>query len=989
MAKPRMMKVSRTRYFDIIWSAESETTASLLYENADRLYENAKTLFCAEHDFRTVVVISPDSDSFSAVYSASPYNRIIIYDAVPDQESFQYRHILLDSFYHEVLSAVSQSMRDRFWTVVSSILVSDALQPATILNLPFSFIQGISSLEEENRNALNDNYNLQLLMQAKSEGRFPSWIDCAGSRDIWPGDELASAANIAFAAYLQSRFGVTKYIDFWHESGRVYFVFFTAGIFYKVYGLPLSEVWNDFIESIPLPEESEADRLLASRTSRIFNNDIHSLYTDLVSTPYGLVWYDSMNHEVSIYNPEGTSKNRELLFLADEVTKLSSDSSGRFLAVSRMENKNRSNHRENVTGIYDLQKRSFLSGEFSLRDSCIITMKDGLYAVAGINTQTKIPRVEVRLSPEMNRIVYQETGNSRFEVKSDTLVCSRDFALDEIPFSLTRIFDGQLFFLLNRNGTAVMGLTDISEKRWVFYDINTEVPGLGIKAGHGISDVRQLKNGFQLVNRETVELSFQYVPYDSYSFMKTGLITLGKNLEVHDILLQNQNLNGGVWCPSVFGNRLFFYSRNFDHNNLMESDVTALTYSKASWSLSETEAAVPLAYFASLENQKAYNPFPYLFRGTWIPMMPVKKISIENGPEIWPGIGLTYKTQSDPLNNTSLTLSVARDYAKLDFTNVFNETEESRRRQSEEQDFTHDGAIAAFIRNTTTPVDLMAGEFFSFTTDGSYTLQLLAGTQWQIPLGMTFRKLTINISSSWNFSTEYSSLATSIIHPELPAWTPLSDAYRYMELSASALYSNMHQSGISPYERRGVELNYKLYASWDSAQIERRDAASSFVSPTIVSFSVSGTAAVPRLNPLRDNNGFILGLPAQIKMDLLKDTGTAFELDSRFLLIGNELQRGIPVLNLYLTRVGFFGGYDLVFDYSVKRDLLPDLRSYSKFIEVFQNMVLNDKIYFQLDFVFSPVIGRISKIGMDNSLKFSYGIRTKEFRLTYLMKFNM
>ena len=64
---------------------------------------------------------------------------------------------------------------------------------------------------------------------------------------------------------------------------------------------------------------------------------------------------------------------------------------------------------------------------------------------------------------------------------------------------------------------------------------------------------------------------------------------------------------------------------------------------------------------------KRYFPFPYWFNGTFIPLLPVKGISLSNGLEYWPGLGFSYITGTDPLLNTNITFSGSFGFLKLNF----------------------------------------------------------------------------------------------------------------------------------------------------------------------------------------------------------------------------------------------------------------------------------------------------------------------------------
>ena len=119
MEVPRKVSIISTDYFDILFSEESARTAKIVADNADSLYLEAKSAYQNPHDIRIIVVISPDSDTLSVSYTASPYNRIVIYEGVPSFEEASYENGFVELFYREIAKAVSQSVRSDFWEKVS------------------------------------------------------------------------------------------------------------------------------------------------------------------------------------------------------------------------------------------------------------------------------------------------------------------------------------------------------------------------------------------------------------------------------------------------------------------------------------------------------------------------------------------------------------------------------------------------------------------------------------------------------------------------------------------------------------------------------------------------------------------------------------------------------------------------------------------------------------------------------------------------------
>jgi hypothetical protein len=208
---------------------------------------------------------------------------------------------LSDCLPRNVNKAVCTSIRHPFWQVTSKILGTDGLQPSNLVNMPYSFVEGaaVSLADGENGGLSHDSRSVELLTQAKLENAFPSWIKASGARDIYP-ETVSAASGAAFAAYLMQSRGIEKYAEFWKDCGTFHLFRFTAGTFRKVYGEKLADVWNEFRDSIPLPENCEEIIRRDRDGTALVQPSKNGLYRWMRSTPYGLVWYDEAANEVRL-----------------------------------------------------------------------------------------------------------------------------------------------------------------------------------------------------------------------------------------------------------------------------------------------------------------------------------------------------------------------------------------------------------------------------------------------------------------------------------------------------------------------------------------------------------------------------------------------------------------------------------------------------------------------------------------------------------------
>lgn len=251
-AKGKLYVIS-TKYFDIIYPLESENSAKHLAEKADEMYLCLCDSFQSEPYQRFPVTITPSVESLNAYFSASPYNRIVLYDTVPEESLDMYSDTLLDVFYHELTHAVTMNIKSPLMKKLS--FFSDAATLQGISFTPF-WIEGaavfMESQNEEGR--LNDPYSLQMAYQAKEEEKRLSWRDVTGARDTFPGGNDAYIFGSLFTEYLSNKYGREKYNEFWKTAGEKLPLSFVAGIFKDVYGVKLSDEWKEFWKTLESPE---------------------------------------------------------------------------------------------------------------------------------------------------------------------------------------------------------------------------------------------------------------------------------------------------------------------------------------------------------------------------------------------------------------------------------------------------------------------------------------------------------------------------------------------------------------------------------------------------------------------------------------------------------------------------------------------------------------------------------------------------------------
>ncbi len=1086
---PRKVYKLATQYFDILFSNESSQTAYLLAQKADEIYLETKDENPLDYDFRMPVIISPDSQIFSVEYTSSPYNRIIIFEGTGLDSDDEF--LLYECFKREVAIAQLQSIRSAGSKVIGKFM--NSFTPVSLIHLPDSFIQSAGRIYISS--TVTDKQALQLLTQAKIENKFPSWFQCISNRDIYPGNDVYIAANSAFNAFLIQRYGIDKYDYFWELCGEINLLFI-GGVFNKAYGTSISNLWKEFEDSIAIPENLEQMEAYEKCAETVFPNDREASYEFLIASDYGLIWYDEIKKEVDFYDENSDFKIRELLFLAQDVTKLSISDGQRYLSVSYKQNGYRKNFVNFKTEIYDLQQRCFLKQAYNLTDSAVITLSDGTLAVAGFTEEDNAPVLKI--------ITMKENATE------EDVIFSKTFSADCLPSSPVSFENGSLYYLLTDK--SVKKIDDNNAQ--VLCRLNYET---GEESYYSLPyRIFNLKKDRKKI-RENNVITFNYFDGEAGTSSKIGYIEFGKSgreeekpravvdetselisgagenasgaeeeifsaeenafgaeeLSSADFYFQTADLIGGVNSFSFMNGKIYYCSKKFSYCKLNVMNSIYMPFARTSIKkladeeLNTVSVSVeePEHLFINVEKDPetkkktlgeyqlgTYIPFAYFFPPSVIPLVAIKEISLDSGVTLAPAIGLTLRTGADPFDNTRVTLSTSAGLANLSYQKIFT------KKFTEYTDFSSNSirdlvdinnsqkkniAAVAYIENFSTPIDLRLASSFRFSTKGEYDFLALAGTSWTIPFRMNFRNLTIGINGYYSASTDYYDPTLTYYNPPKQDWPSFEQAYQIALVWTGIEYSNIHQYGISKYEQRGLSVGAKLYSFWDineikllnaykaelEKQLEEEEAerkkneaqgnagGSGSGTPgsepetkteneglqnseynltqaqineiynqkmlNISQFNLSlyADVKIPRLTPLKMHSGWVLSVPTSIHAEFLKENGNALNVCIESLIIGKEIQNGIPFTQIFFYRSGLKFGYDFNLNYDTAKVQLPDIRRKNYIGTLLSNTYVSDSLYLLIDMDFSSPIGIVSKIQFSGSAKFEYFPRTSAYKL--------
>lgn len=470
----------KTEYFEIIYPEKCRKSAEILYENADKIYIEVAGQYGFTPSFSMPVILTPAVDSFNAFWTSAPYNHIVIYDTSFSISSdlAVFSETLIQTFRHELTHAVTYNMKSPFWNFISGIF-GDCITPASLW-ISSGMAEGATVTSESagGEGRLNDEFAKHMVKQAKIENNFPSYYDVMGARDKYPSGSFYYF-NGAFHQWLQQKFGMEKYAEFWYKLVNLKAL--TVGIAFKqVYGIKLKDAWKGFEKSYPVPEIT-SNPLETGLVQDFFNsqnddfsrqNKTGSYISSLTQSQDAIAWLDNYGGRVfyvskpALQNEEKKFQNNlhenqqkqyeklegntegnkselekndiikpEMLFQMKNAQQISLSDDGRFITVSYLsENSNGERAR---TKIYDIKKKKFFTVKTkSIKESAIIQNQDKYFLVSAKYT-----------SP-VNSIYIEEIAfNSLDEIKSTDFFTQIELPLNVSISDFIQTKDGEFAFI--------------------------------------------------------------------------------------------------------------------------------------------------------------------------------------------------------------------------------------------------------------------------------------------------------------------------------------------------------------------------------------------------------------------------------------------------------------------------------------------------------------------------------------------------------------
>ena len=835
-----------------------------------------------------------------------------------------------------------------------------------------------------------DGFALSLLSEAKENGLFPSWTDLQGSRDIY-STALSNAAMNAFTAYLVSRFGLEKFREYYAKAGEVNFFSLAKGKFKKVYKISLNEVWKDFYDAVPViensetkeegqistnekkpvqPESTPSPEKPVSRT--LFPEHTENTFSWIYKTPDNLLFYDSSHSEIAALPGhsaaellhEGKHKTPRARHLVAEITSvrnISLDEENKYLTISFLSPRHNRALYTNTARIFNLEKKSFLNQKYPLSNGTIFDYSVEEKAVAGY--EYKDGRAYLKVYP-----LKEET--SSLELYSFLL-----------PFgtqteALIPLGTGKLLMVLrNPGGSMNDGLKDAPASASIPQDSSIQraaSPFLLVfhDCFYNTQKIFPLPENislrqFKKENKNTV--SFTWAEKDSYKSGKRGIISLKDDGSLKSVLLQKEDLSGGVYDSFEMNGELYFSShREREHllkcvpesagaeSFIFYTEIGLTEVAPSLFAVENWEKAQGKAINGSLNGYpiSKYHIYKYSLRGSTIPLFPVSEIDFSEF-SFAPGLGASYLTNTDPLENITGLVSFCAGYIDT-----------SKKTWTTDNDF----SLCGMLNTSILPFDISACGLWKFDREGHYNLEGLLSAKWNTTIALPHNVLTLSFGQLWNAGTTYYDWENETV-VELDGWPSLKESYYTSKTHFKIDFSNLKQKGMSTFEKSGIQTSLSLISINDPQKQQKKkseniDEENQFTASADFGFSL------PYTIPVFGLENWVICMPLEMKTQWYTENGTTSESYVELLLAGYEFQQAIQGINLYFQRAGIKVGYDLTMSYDTFKTEDPDIRDLGAFVRAVRESAIDDFVYLNFQSDFSPIVGKFSK-----KTKFTSGLQ--------------
>ena len=933
-------RVIKTDYFDIIYPAQSERTATVLASRIDALYEKAAAEFETDPWMRHFpVIISPSTQVFNAYYTSTPYNHIVLLDTPNTSATLAVEtETIVNTFYHELIHAVTANIHKNSIDNRPN-LFGDFYSLQFLVNSKLFTIEGATVSREsgDGEGRINSGEAMSMVIQAGLEDSFPSWEDIAGPRDIYPSQSASYIFGGAFSWWLQETYGMSMYADFWKECSTVDLLGFQH-IFRKVYGMSLDDAWALFELSVPVPEtEDEGNRTILEDDARFASLAVRpGRSTGIVYTK------NACSVRYLSFNDPGETKDRELFSCYGSPNQLSFSDDGRYLAVSGY-----------MTGsseafsvrVYDMEAGRFTGAEVPYSRNAVITEgSDGI------------------------QYLYCVESAANYEFATLYLLDDVLNASDSVPAPVSRtelsIFDELYDTAPVRGGAACLRKTDGiwyvtvscvdgTSESWRLPD-NAVPTGLS-SAAPDVSDGNGMITLYTAITSKSMNAGSESEPG---ALARLGVISIKDGNA--ELSYQKCAFSGGVHKPAVSQRgTVYAISAFYEYDGLccFHSSDTCMTepvslVNEVPEPVAGNQTSAGVAF-----RSENYKPLSYMKRGVLYPLADII-MSPFSASTLTNQVGLTWWTET-PDEKVNVELSFAIPVSGLPMEIYATVFSKQKRITGETLMWDLNGTILFDEQNK---------------LESLYGKILLAE---QVPLSNSGNQLTLLngltfVDSSFN---------------------PGTDVRYIMADTVSAQFVHQKKKGMNPLATEGIKFGVHLFYQYDILSSYTRDVKSGMLKydeETYASPGVSAGFNLARLLPLPYMPKLTINWPVSVSASLWDDPGTFVTADASVTLFSAEIQKGIAFVPFFCNRFTVNAGWSF-------RNGAPEGYQFSSswlifhtedFIRDFSSLNTVNALTAGMNFVLSPDIANMYSGHFNVGVNGKYYIRNdnsdKQYEISVL-----
>ncbi|WP_295156877.1 TreP protein [uncultured Brachyspira sp.] len=593
----RKLYTIQTKKFEIIFPIESRRTAENLAKTADNIYEKYSKILNSTVRGKIAITITPDFNLFNSAAMILPYSSLILYDTNLDENFTSYSNNFESVFIHELTHLLSMTSEN---TGLSTKILGNWASFVHINAMPFMIEGAPVSMESfTGFGRANDPLVKQRLRQDMFEGNFRTPIQVSYVWTKMPYGNVYYEYGGLFSKYLQERFGMEKYNEFWnrmHTKLHFSFLVYNSGVygaFKKVYGIKFNEVWYDFQSSLALENINPSENMKVN-DKETFINDIYS-YDDTVYYIDGDI--GALYSYKKERNNQDNKKDLKLEFLIDrgsESLDISKDGKNA-LIVSVMYSGGLYKY---IIKEYDLNKKIRTKRKW-------FDLQYARYFKEGI----------IGVSKDLHNsiLVYINENNE----KEILLPANDNFGYS----SPAVIDDNNIALIITENGIKHLAVFNYNNKSIKYIDTKDNT----------LNYVRYLRHSNN-------KLLFSYNNDDRY--YKLGEIDLNNN----SMKLYTKDYSGGVFSAVYAGEDIYYKGRFSEYDSIMRyTDKESI-----SKKIEYTDKEINKYEFNPEMELGNYNAFKYL--KPWAMWIPLPQIN-NTFPLIINGLGILSYISTPALNN--------------------------------------------------------------------------------------------------------------------------------------------------------------------------------------------------------------------------------------------------------------------------------------------------------------------------------------------------